>query len=74
MNTQLTDICMRIVGRYIKGDIELYDDVVCEVADTIEDYMDSHPRLKEDTTDWNWEEITDQLIYDWKEENRWVGF
>lgn len=65
---------MRIVGRYIKGDIELYDDVVCEVADTIEDYMDSHPRLKEDTTDWNWEEITDQLIYDWKEENRWVGF
>jgi hypothetical protein len=74
MNTQLTDICMRIVGRYIKGDIELYEDVVCEVADTIEDYMDSHPRLKEDTTDWNWEEITDQLIYDWKEENRWVGF
>jgi hypothetical protein len=65
---------MRIVGRYIKGDIELYEDVVCEVADTIEDYMDSHPRLKEDTTDWNWEEITDQLIYDWKEENRWVGF
>lgn len=74
MNTQLTDICMRIVGRYIKGDIELYEDVVCEVADTIEDYMDSHPRLKEDTTSWNWEEITDQLIYDWKEENRWVGF
>lgn len=74
MNTQLTDICMRIVGRYIKGDIELYEDVVCEVADTIEDYMDSHPRLKEDTTDWDWEEITDQLIYDWKEENRWVGF
>lgn len=74
MNTQLTDICMRIVGRYIKGDIELYEDVVCEVADTIEDYMDSHPRLKEDTTDWNWEEITDQLIYEWKEENRWVGF
>lgn len=65
---------MRIVGRYIKGDIELYEDVVCEVADTIEDYMDSHPRLKEDTTDWNWEEITDKLIYEWKEENRWVGF
>ena len=74
MNTQLTDICMRIVGRYIKGDIELYEDVVCEVADTIEDYMDSHPRLKVDTTGWDWEEITDQMIYDWKEENRWVGF
>lgn len=73
-NTQLRDICMRIVGRYIKGDIELYYDAVCEIADTIEDYMDSHPRLKVDTTSWDWEEITDQMIYEWKEENRWDGF
>lgn len=64
MNTQLKDLCINLVHRYQTGDIELFEEAVEMLQEMVEDYMDSHPRLKVDTTGWDFEQLFLEILRD----------
>jgi hypothetical protein len=64
MNKQLKDLCINLVHRYQTGDIELFEEAVQMLQEAVEDYMDSHPRLKQDTTEWDFEQLFLNILRD----------
>lgn len=61
MNQQLKDKCMEVVYEYMSDQFFSKEEAVDYMREVIEDYMDSHPRLKVDTSDWDFEQIFNEL-------------
>lgn len=55
---------MEVVYRWNCDPMMSEDEVIDELRDTVDDYMDSHPRLRVDISDWNFQEILHRLICD----------
>ena len=42
----------------------MFEEAVQMLQEAVEDYMDSHPRLKQDTTEWDFEQLFLNILRD----------